>query len=125
MWLIKWIFIGRTDAEAETPILWPPEMKSQLIGKDHDAGKDWRQKDKGVAKDEMVRLHHQLNGLEFDQTPGDSGRQWSAAVHGIAKSWIQLSDWTTATKWNECFEYNYQKDFLYRKHYDLNPKTHF
>ena len=55
MWLIKWIFIGRTDAETETPILWPPDAKSQLIGKDHDAGKDWRQKDKGVAKDEMVR----------------------------------------------------------------------
>ena len=50
-----WIFIGRTDAEVETPILWPPDAKSQLIGKDPDAGKDWRQEEKGVAKDEMVK----------------------------------------------------------------------
>ena len=59
-------FSGRTDAEAETPILWPPEAKSWLIGKDLDAGKDWRQKEKGTAEDEMVRLHHQLNGHEFE-----------------------------------------------------------
>ena len=50
-----WIFIGRTDAEVETPILWPPDAKSQLIGKDPDAGKDWRQEEKGVAEDEMVK----------------------------------------------------------------------
>ena len=54
----KWIFIGRTDAEPEVSILWPPEVKNQLIGKDPDAGKDWRQKEKEVAKDEMVRYHH-------------------------------------------------------------------
>ena len=50
-----WIFIGRTDAKTEAPVLWPPDVKSQLIGKDPDAGKDWRQKEKGVAEDEMVR----------------------------------------------------------------------
>ena len=65
-----------------------------------------------------------LNLGKLQEIVEDRGT-WSAAVHGIAKSWIQLSDWTTATKWNECFEYNYQKDFLYRKHYDLNPQTHF
>ena len=66
-----WIFIRRTLAEAA--IFWPPDAKSQLIGKDPDAGKDWRQKEKGAAEDEMVREHHRLNGQEFEQTPGDSG----------------------------------------------------
>ena len=66
-----WIFTGRTDAEAEAPILRPLDAKSQLIGKDPDAGKDWRQEEKGMRKDEMVGWHHQLNGHEFEQTPGD------------------------------------------------------
>ena len=60
-----WLFIGRTEAEAETPILWPPDTKSQLIGKDPDAGKGWGQEEKGVAEDKMVRQHHQLTGHEF------------------------------------------------------------
>ena len=60
-----WIFIGRTEAEAETPILWPPDAKNWLIGKDPDAGKDWRQEEKGTTEDEMVGWHHQLNGQEF------------------------------------------------------------
>ena len=66
----SWIFIGETDAEAETPILWQPVTKSWLIGKDPDAGKDWRQKEKGTAEDEMVGWHHQLNGHEFEQALG-------------------------------------------------------
>ena len=74
-----WIFIGRTDAEAETPILWPPDVKSQLIGKDRDAGKDWRKKEKGAAEEEVVREQHQLSGHELEQTPGDSGGQRSLA----------------------------------------------
>ena len=61
----SWRFIGRTDAEAETPILWPPDSKNWLIGKDPDAGKDWRQEEKGMTEDEMVGWHHQLNGYEF------------------------------------------------------------
>ena len=61
----SWIFIGRTDAEAETPIFWPPDVKNWLIGKDPDAGKDWRQEQKGTTEDEMVGWHHQLNGHEF------------------------------------------------------------
>ena len=68
-----WIFIGSTDAEAKTPILWPPDGKSQLIGKDPNAGKDWRQEEKGTTEDEMVGLNHQLN--EFEQTPGDDEGQ--------------------------------------------------
>ena len=62
----SWIFIGRTDAEAETLILWPPDEKSWLIGKDPDAGKDWRQKEKGTTKDEMIGWHHRLDGHEFE-----------------------------------------------------------
>ena len=61
----SWVFIGRTDAEAETPILWPPNAKSWLICKDPDAGKDWRHEEKGMTEDEMVGWHHQLNGHEF------------------------------------------------------------
>ena len=61
----SWVLIGRTDVEAETPILWPPDAKSRLIGKDPDAGKDWRQEEKGMTEDEMVRRHHRLNGHEF------------------------------------------------------------
>ena len=63
-----WIFIGRTEAEAETPALWPPDAKSWLNGKDSDVGKDWRQKEKGAAEDEMAKKYHQLNGHEFEQT---------------------------------------------------------
>ena len=63
----SWIVIGKTDAEAETPILWPPDANNQLIGKDCDAGKDWRHEEKGMTEDEMVGWHHQLNGHEFEQ----------------------------------------------------------
>ena len=72
-----WIFIGRTDVDAEDPILWPPDAKSQFIGKDPNAGKEWRQKEKGLAEVKMVRQHHWLNGQEFEQTPGYSGGQGS------------------------------------------------
>ena len=61
----SWVFTGRTDVEAKTPILWPPGGKSQLTGKDSDAGKDWRQEEKGTTDDEMARWHHWLNGHEF------------------------------------------------------------
>ena len=73
-----WIFIGRTDAEAEAPILWPPDAKNQLIGKDSDAGKYWRQK-KGMTEDEMVGWHHRLNGPEFEQAQGVGDGQGSMA----------------------------------------------
>ena len=62
----SWIFIGRTNAEAETPILWSPDVKNWLIGKDPDTGKDWRQLEKGMTEDEMVGWHHKLNGYEFE-----------------------------------------------------------
>ena len=66
----SWVFIGRTDVEAETPILLPPDVKSWLIGKDPDAGKDWRQEEKGTTEDEMVGWHQLLNGQESGWTPG-------------------------------------------------------
>ena len=67
----SWIFTGRTDAEAETPIFWPPDAKGWLIRKDPDAGKDWRQEEKGMTEDEMVGWHHRLNGHEFEQVRED------------------------------------------------------
>ena len=72
--LQSWVFIRRTDAEAEAPIFWPPDMKSQLITKDSDAGEDWRQEEKGTTKDEMIGWHHLLDGHEFVQAPGDGER---------------------------------------------------
>ena len=72
-----WIFIGRTDAKAEASILWPPDEKSWLTGKDPDAGEDWWHEEKGTAEDEMVGWHHQCNGHEFEQTLGDGEGQES------------------------------------------------
>ena len=83
----SWIFIGRTDAEPETPILWPPDAKSWLVGKDPDAGKDWRWEEKGTTEDEMVGWHQWLNGHEFEQTPETmkDREAWGAAVHGVSE----------------------------------------
>ena len=75
----SWIFTGRTDAESEAPILWPPDVKNWFIGKDPDAGKDWRQEEKGMREDEMVRWHLQLDGHEFEQTLGVGDGQGNLA----------------------------------------------
>ena len=72
----SWISIGRTVAETEAPIFWPPDEKSRLTGKDPDAGKDWGQKEEEATEDEMVGWHHWLNGHEFEQTQGES--EWQA-----------------------------------------------
>ena len=77
----SWIFIGRTDAEAEAPILWPPDVKSQLIGKNPDAGKYWKQEEKGMTEDQIIGWHHWLNEREFEQTPGDSEGQGSLVCY--------------------------------------------
>ena len=77
------------DAEAEAPILWLPDEKSWVIGKDPDAGKDWVQEEKGMTEDEMIGWHHQLNGrVMMDR------EAWHAAVHGVEKSQTRLNDWT-------------------------------
>jgi len=93
-----WIFIGRTDVEAEAPILWLFDVENQLIGRDPDAGKVWGQEEKWMTEDEMVGWHHWLNGHEFEQTLGDNEGQGGLVmptVHGVAKSQTRLSDWTT------------------------------
>ena len=89
----SWVFTGRTDAEAETPILWPRDVKSRLIGKDPDAGKDWGQEEKGTTENKMAGWHHWLNGRESEWTSG-VGEAWHAVIHGVSKSQTQLSDWT-------------------------------
>ena len=93
------VFIGRTDAEAEAPILWPPDAKSQLIGKDPDAGKDWEQEKKGPTEHEMVEWLHWFNGHEFEQTAedGEDKEAWCATVHVVVKNWAWFREWTTTT----------------------------
>ena len=95
----SWVFIGRTDAAAETPILWPPHTKSWLIGKDPDAGKDWKQEEKGTTKDEMVGWHHQLSGHGFGGTPGVGDGQGGLVC---CCSWgCKWSDRTERLNWTE------------------------
>ena len=91
----SWIFIGRTDAEAEAPVLWPPDAKTWLTGKDPDARKDWRP-EKGTTENEMVGWHHQLDGHEFEQAPGVGDGQGSLACFSlwVTKDWTWLSNWT-------------------------------
>ena len=89
--------IGRTDSEAEAPILWPSDMKSWLIGKDPDAGKDWRQKEEGVTEDETVGCITDSMDISLNKLREmvKDRKDWCAAVHGLAKSWTHLRDWTT------------------------------
>ena len=99
----SWIFIERTDSEAEAPVLWPPNAKSWLIGKDPDVGKDWRQEEKRAAEDEMVRQHHWLNGYESEQTQMvDDGRWWRTGEPGMLQSMgSQRVGHDLATKWQQ------------------------
>ena len=102
-----WIFIRRTSAEAEAPILWPPNVKNWLIGKDFDAGKDWRQEEKGMTEDEMFGWHHQLNGHEIEQAPWDGEGQgglkccspWghkACVLSRFSCVWLSVTLWTAA-----------------------------
>ena len=93
-------FIGRTDVEAETPILWPPNVKNWLIWKDPDAGKDWRQEEKGTTEDDMVGWHHRINGHESESTPGVGDGQGGL---GCCSSWghkeSNTTEWLNWTDW--------------------------
>ena len=107
----SWIFIGRTDVEAETPILWPPDAKNWLIRKDPDAGKGWRWEEKGTTKDEMVGWHHWLNGHEFEQTLGVGDGQ------GSLMCWSpwgrKKSDTTERLNWTELCELSFHDFYLF------------
>ena len=99
----SWLFIVRTDAEAETPILWPHDAKNWLIGKDPDAGIDWGQEEKGTTEDEMVGWHHRLNGCEFEQAPGVGDGQGSLAS---CSPWgHKESDVAERPNWHLLFSY--------------------
>ena len=95
----SWMFIGRTDTETETPILWPPDVNNWLIGKDPDAGKDWRQEEKGTPEGETVGWHHRLDGHEFEQAPGVDDGQGSLVC--CSPRGRNESDMTEGLKWTE------------------------
>ena len=101
-----WLFIGRTDVEAETPILWPPDPKSWLIGKDPDPGKDWRQEEKGTAEEEMVG-YYQFHGHEFEQALGDGEGQGSLA--GCSPRGRKELDTTEWLNWTEYDSIKFEK----------------
>ena len=112
----SWVFFGRNDVEAETPILWPPDAKSWLIGKDPDAGKDWGQEEKGTTEHEMVGWHHWLNGHGFGRTPGVGDGQGGLAC---CDSWGRKeSDMMEWLNWTELIPY-----FVERMNYQNASKT--
>jgi len=95
----SWVFIGRNDAKAETPALWPPDAKSWLIGKDSDAGRDWGQEEKGTTEDEMAGWHHRLDGHEFEWTLAVGDGQGGLACcdswgHRVGHDWATELNWT-------------------------------
>ena len=109
----SWIFTGRTDAKAETPILWPPDAKNWLFGKDPDVGNDWRQEENGMTENKMVGWYHQLNGHEFEQAPGFGDGQaslvfcspWGCNESDTTEQLNWLSDYTSTDILNRSLPY--------------------
>ena len=121
----SWVFIGRADAEAETPILWPPDVKNWLIGKDPDAGKDWRQEEREMTEDEMVGWHHQLNLHEFEELVMDK-EAWHTAVHGdrVRLDWAtELTDSGLILNTQLLYSFCLQNIYSFAKKY-LKVNTH-
>ena len=118
----SWVFTGGTDVEAETPILWPPDVKSWLIGKDPDAGKDWGQEEKWTTEDRMVGWHHQHNGHRFGWTLGVDGGQGGLACCG---SWghkkSDTTEWLNWTELSKCSEHKVC-DWVCVWHFERNIK---
>ena len=115
----SWVFIGRTDAEAETPILWPPHAKTWLIGKDPDSGRDWGQEEKGITEDEMAGWHHRLHAHEFGWTPGVGDGQGGLAC---CNSWgCKELDMTEQLNWTDWRYLSYLMIFKVLSYYFL-PK---
>ena len=99
-WDQSWVFFGRNDAKGETPVLWPPHVKSWLIGKDCDAGRDWEQEEKGMTEDEMAGWHHWLDGHEFEWTPGvGDGQGGLACCSSWGRKELDMTEWLKWTEW--------------------------
>ena len=108
----SWVFIGRTDAQAETPVLWPPPSKSWLIGKDSDAGRDWEQEEKGTTEDEMSWWHHRLNEHEFEWTPGvGDGQGGLACCDSWGRKELDTTEWLNWTDYSS----TKTRQILYKK----------
>ena len=116
----SWIFIGRTDVEAETPILWPPDVKNWLIWRNPDAGKEGRWEEKGTTEDEMAGWHHQLDGHEFEWTPGVGDGQGNLAC---CSSWGRKEpDTTELLNWTQ--DWNFQKSTLFLRFFFSNKMAY-
>ena len=120
----SWVFIGRTDAVAETPVLWPPDVKSWLIWKDPDAGKNWRWEEKGTTENEMVGWHHRLSGHEFEQAPGvGDGQGGLMCCSPWGHKELDMTEWLNWTEL-KCFaQYlEYRRWWKYVNKYGINYK---
>ena len=109
----SWVFFGRTDAKAETPILWPPHAKSWLIGKDSDAGRDWGQEEKMMTEDEIAGWHHGLVGHEVEWTPGVGDGQGSLAC--CDSRGRKESDTTERLNWTDTCKVHIKEDLVHNK----------
>ena len=109
-----WVFFGRNDAKAETPVLWPPHAKSWLIGKDPDAGRDWRQEEKGTTEDKMAGWHHRLNGHDSEWTPGvGDGQGGLACCNSWGHKESDMTEWLNWTELKKITSFFYKQETNY------------